>query len=416
MAQHYDTLETRSPAEREAALMRALPLQVTNARTNTPGFATILAAVDGAAVTTRAALAALPVTRKSDLKELQRAALPFGGLVAVKPGGARKIFMSPGPIYEPEARRDDYWRSARALFAAGFREGDILFNTFSYHLTPAGSMIESGAMKLGCAVIPAGVGNTEQQIEAIIDLQPTAYVGTASFLRILVEKFIELGKPFPIKRAVTGGDALTPSLRAWLKEHGLVTVLNFFGTADLGTIAYESEAAAAENAGMILDEELILEIVRPGTGDPVPEGEVGEIVITTLNPDYPLIRFGTGDLSAVLTGVSPCGRTNTRIKGWMGRADQTTKVKGMFVQPAHVAAVIKRHSEIDKARLVIEGEMANDRMTLKVEVGDWTVPGLQEAIAATLRDITKLRGDVQFMTPGELPNDGKVIEDARKYD
>ena len=416
MAQHYDTLETRSPAEREAALMRALPLQVTNARTNTPGFATILAAVDGAAVTTRAALAALPVTRKSDLKELQRAALPFGGLVAVKPGGARKIFMSPGPIYEPEARRDDYWRSARALFAAGFREGDILFNTFSYHLTPAGSMIESGAMKLGCAVIPAGVGNTEQQIEAIIDLQPTAYVGTASFLRILVEKFIELGKPFPIKRAVTGGDALTPSLRAWLKEHGLVTVLNFFGTADLGTIAYESEAAAAENAGMILDEELILEIVRPGTGDPVLEGEVGEIVITTLNPDYPLIRFGTGDLSAVLTGVSPCGRTNTRIKGWMGRADQTTKVKGMFVQPAHVAAVIKRHSEIDKARLVIEGEMANDRMTLKVEVGDWTVPGLQEAIAATLRDITKLRGDVQFMTPGELPNDGKVIEDARKYD
>ena len=416
MAQHYDTLETRSPAAREAALMRALPLQVTNARTNTRGFATILAAVDGAAVTTRAALAALPVTRKSDLKELQRAALPFGGLVAVKPGGARKIFMAPGPIYEPEARRDDYWRSARALFAAGFREGDILFNTFSYHLTPAGSMIESGAMKLGCAVIPAGVGNTEQQIEAIIDLQPTAYVGTASFLRILVEKFIELGKPFPIKRAVTGGDALTPSLRAWLKEHGLVTVLNFFGTADLGTIAYESEAAAAENAGMILDEELILEIVRPGTGDPVLEGEVGEIVITTLNPDYPLIRFGTGDLSAVLTGVSPCGRTNTRIKGWMGRADQTTKVKGMFVQPAHVAAVIKRHSEIDKARLVIEGEMANDRMTLKVEVGDWTVPGLQEAIAATLRDITKLRGDVQFMTPGELPNDGKVIEDARKYD
>ena len=412
MGQHYDALETRSPAEREAALMRALPQQIANAKTNTPGFAKILAAVDPAAVTTRAALAALPVTRKSDLKEMQRAALPFGGLVAVKPGGARKIFMSPGPIYEPEGRRDDYWRTARALFAAGFREGDILFNTFSYHLTPAGSMIESGAMKLGCAVIPAGVGNTEQQIEAIIDLQPTAYVGTASFLRILVEKFTELGKPFPIRRAVTGGDALTPSLRAWLKEHGLVTVLNFFGTADLGNIAYESEAAQ----GMILDEELILEIVRPGTGDPVPEGEVGEIVITTLNPDYPLIRFGTGDLSAVLAGVSPCGRTNTRIKGWMGRADQTTKVKGMFVQPAHVAAVVKRHSEIGKARLVIEGEMANDRMTLKVEVGDWTVPGLQDAIAATVRDVTKLRGDVQFMTPGELPNDGKVIEDARKYD
>ena len=420
MTQHYDALETRNPAEREAALMRALPQQIANAKTNTPGFAAILAAVDAATVTTRAALATLPVTRKSDLKELQRAALPFGGLVAIKPGRARKIFMSPGPIYEPEGPRDDYWRSARALFAAGFREGDILFNTFSYHLTPAGSMIESGAMKLGCAVIPAGVGNTEQQIEAIIDLQPTAYVGTASFLRILVEKFIELGKPLPIKRAVTGGDALTPSLRTWLKEHGLVTVLNFFGTADLGTIAYESEATATANAGMILDEELILEIVRPGTGDPVAEGEVGEIVITTLNPDYPLIRFGTGDLSAVLpaslTTASPCGRTNTRIKGWMGRADQTTKVKGMFVQPGHVAAIVKRHSEIDKARLVIEGEMANDRMTLKVEVGDWTVAGLQEAIAATLRDVTKLRGDVQFVTPGELPNDGKVIEDARKYD
>ena len=416
MTLHYDALETRNPAEREAALMRALPQQIANAKTNTPGFATILAAVDAATVTTRAALAALPVTRKSDLKELQRASLPFGGLVAVKPGRARKIFMSPGPIYEPEGQRDDYWRSARALFAAGFREGDILFNTFSYHLTPAGSMIESGAMKLGCAVIPAGVGNTEQQIEAIVDLQPTAYVGTASFLRILVEKFIELGKPFPIKRAVTGGDALTPSLRTWLKDHGLVTVLNFFGTADLGTIAYESEA----QEGMILDEELILEIVRPGTGDLVVVGEVGEIVITTLNPDYPLIRFGTGDLSAVLpeswTTPSPCGRTNTRIKGWMGRADQTTKVKGMFVQPGHVAAIVKRHSEIGKARLVIEGEMANDSMTLKVEVGDWTVQGLQEAIAATLRDVTKLRGDVQFMTPGELPNDGKVIEDARKYD
>ncbi len=416
MTTHYDALETRNPAEREAALMRALPLQVANAKNNTPGFGAILAAVDPASVTTRAALAALPVTRKSDLKELQRRALPFGGLVAKPPGQVRKIFMSPGPIYEPEGRSDDYWRTARALFAAGFREGDILFNTFSYHLTPAGSMIEAGALKLGCAVIPAGIGNTEQQIEAILDLQPTAYVGTAAFLRILVEKFIELGKPFPIQRAVTGGDALTPSLRQWLKQHGLVTVLNFFGTADLGNIAYESEASTTQSAGMILDEELILEIVRPGTGDPVADGEVGEIVITTLNPDYPLIRFGTGDLSAVLPGISPCGRTNTRIKGWMGRADQTTKVKGMFVHPGHVAAVVKRHVEIGKARLVIEGEMANDRMTLKVEVSGATVTGLQEAIAATLRDVTKLRGEVQFVTPGELPNDGKVIEDARKYD
>ena len=416
MSEHYDALETRAPAVREAALMAALPRQVRHAQTNASGFATILTGVDAQSVTTRAALAALPVTRKSDLKALQRSALPFGGLVAKQPGQVRKIFMSPGPIYEPEGRRDDYWRTARPLFAAGMRAGDILFNTFSYHLTPAGSMIEAGATALGCAVIPAGTGNTEQQIEAIIDLQPTAYVGTAAFLRILVEKFIELGKPFPIKRAVTGGDALPPSLRQWLKGNGLVTVLNFFGTADLGNIAYESEASTHQSEGMILDEELILEIVRPGTGDGVGEGEVGEIVITTLNPEYPLIRFGTGDLSAVLTGMSPCGRTNTRIKGWMGRADQTTKVKGMFVQPGHVAEIVRRHSEIGRARLVIEGEMANDRMTLKVEVSGTVTPDLTEAIAATLRDVTKLRGDVQLFKTGELPNDGKVIEDARKYD
>ena len=412
MSTHYDVLETRLGTEREAALMRALPAQVANAMANAPGFAAILAGVDAAGVASRAALAALPVTRKSDLKALQRRALPFGGLVAGAPGRMRKLFMSPGPIYEPEARRDDYWRSARAMFAAGFRAGDILFNTFSYHLTPAGSMIESGAIKLGCAVIPAGVGNTEQQIEAIIDLEPTAYVGTAAFLRILVEKFIEMGKPFPILRAVTGGDALPPSLRAWLLAHGLSRVLQFYGTADLGTIAYESEAMQ----GMILDEELILEIVRPGTGDPVPAGEVGEIVITTLNPDYPLIRFGTGDLSALLAGDSPCGRTNVRIKGWMGRADQTTKVKGMFVHPGHVAEIVKRHAGIGRARLVIEGEMANDRMTLAAEVADGGAAGLAEAIAATLRDVTKLRGEVRLVATGTLPNDGLVIEDARKYD
>ena len=411
MSEHYDALEIRNPAEREAALMAALPKQVANAVTNAPGFASILAGVDPAAITSRAALAGLPVTRKSDLKELQRKALPFGGLVARKPGQVRKIFMSPGPIYEPEGRREDYWRSARPLFAAGFREGDILFNTFSYHLTPAGSMIESGAMKLGCAVIPAGVGNTEQQIEAIVDLEPTAYVGTSAFLRILVEKFREMGKAFPIRPAVTGGDALPPSLRQWLKDNGLAQVLQFYGTADLGTIAYESEAME----GMILDEELILEIVRPGTGDPVAEGEVGEVVITTLNPDYPLIRFGTGDLSAILPGASPCGRTNTRIRGWMGRADQTTKVKGMFVQPGHVAEIVKRHSLV-RARLVIEGEMANDRMTLKVESAGDSASAQAEAIAATLRDVTKLRGAVVFVAAGSLPNDGKVIEDARKYD
>ena len=408
----YDALETRAPAAREAALLAALPAQVANAKSNAPGFARILRDIEPAAVSSRAALAQLPVTRKADLKALQAGMKPFGGLTTVAPGQLGKIFMSPGPIYDPEARRADYWRSARALFAAGLRAGDILHNTFSYHLTPAGSMLEAGALKLGCAVIPAGTGNTEQQIEAISDLQPTAYVGTAAFLRILVEKFIEAGLPFPIKRAVTGGDALPPALRAWLKDKGMQSVLQFYGTADLGNIAYESTA----QEGMILDEDVILEIVRPGTGDPVGEGEVGEVIITTLNPEYPLIRFATGDLSAVLPGVSPCGRTNTRIKGWMGRADQTTKVKGMFVQPGQVDAIAKRHPEILKARLVVEGEMANDRMTLKVEVRDPPAPDLAEKIAATLRDITKLRGEVQFMKLGDLANDGKVIEDARKYD
>jgi phenylacetate-CoA ligase len=409
---YYDALETRTPAAREAALLAALPGQVANARSRAPGFATILKDVNPLEVTTRAALARLPVTRKSDLKALQQANKPFGGLVTLPPGQLGKLFMSPGPIYEPEARRADYWRSARALYAAGIRAGDILHNTFSYHLTPAGSMLESGALQLGCAVIPAGTGNTEQQLEAIEDLRPTAYVGTAAFLRILVEKFIEAGKPFPIKRAITGGDALPPALRNWLKEHGLTTVLQFYGTADLGNLAYESEA----QEGMILDEGVVLEIVRPGTGDPVADGEVGEIVITTLNPEYPLIRFATGDLSAVLAGPSPCGRTNIRIRGWMGRADQTTKVKGMFVQPGHVDAVVKRHAEILRARLVVEGEMANDRMTLKVELKVPPAPGLSDRIAASIRDVTKLRGEVQFVQPGDLPNDGKVIEDARKYE
>ena len=412
MSAFYDALETREPAVREAALMAALPLQIAHARAAAPGFAKILANVGAATVSTRAALAGLPVTRKSDLKALQQAALPFGGLVAAAPASIAKLFMSPGPIYEPEARRADYWRTARPLFAAGLRAGDILHNTFSYHLTPAGSMVEAGALKIGCTVIPAGGGQTEQQVEAIITLRPTAYAGTAAFLRILVEKFIELGQPFPIRHAITGGDALTPSLRGWLLQNGLSEVLNFYGTADVGNIAYESPA----KEGMILDEELILEIVRPGTGDPVAEGEVGEVVVTTLNPDYPLIRFATGDLSAVLPGTSPCGRTNTRIRGWMGRADQTTKVKGMFVQPGHVAAIIARHREITRARLVVEGEMANDRMTLKCEVAAGGAPALAEAVAATIRDVTKLRGEVAFVAPGSLPNDGKVIEDARKYD
>jgi phenylacetate-CoA ligase len=410
MTQFYDTLETRDPAAREAALMAALPQVVGHAQAHAAGFSSILKGVDAARINSRAALATLPVTRKSDLKTLQQAALPFGGLTAKTPGQMAKLFMSPGPIFDPEGKAADYWGTARAMFAAGLRAGDIVHNTFSYHLTPAGSMMETGALALGAAVIPAGVGNTEQQIEAILGLKPTAYVGTAAFLRILVEKFAELGQPFPIALAMTGGDALTPSLRAWLMEHGLKSVHNFYGTADLGTIAFESPA----KEGMIIAEDKIIEIVRPGTGDPVPDGEVGELVVTTLNPDYPLIRFATGDLSAILAGVSPCGRTNARIKGWMGRADQTTKIKGMFVHPQHVAEVQKRHAEITRARLVVEGEMANDRMTLKVEAA--ANGALREALASTLREVTKLRGEIEFVAAGSLPNDGKVIEDARKYD
>ncbi len=410
MTAFFDDLETRPSALREAALMQALPRQIANAQQNASGFSVILSGIDASRVNTRAALAALPVTRKGELKDLQRANLPLGGLNATPLRKLARIFMSPGPIYDPEGRREDFWRSARQMYAAGFRAGDLVHNSFSYHLTPAGSMFESGAQKIGCTVIPAGVGNTEMQLQAIADLQPDAYVGTPSFLKIILDKAEESGAPVSFKRALCGGEALPPSLRAWFKERGIV-VYQGYGTADLGSIAYESEALE----GMIIDEELIVEIVRPGTGDPVAEGEVGEVVVTTLNPDYPLIRFGTGDMSAVLAGPSPCGRTNMRIKGWLGRADQTTKVRGMFVHPSQVADVVKRHAEILKARLVVSGEMANDAMTLKVEIADWTQSGLKEQIADSVRDVTKLRAAVLFVMPGELPNDGKVIEDARSY-
>ena len=408
---YYDSLETRAPAEREAALMAALATQVAHAQAHAPGFAASLAGIDAASINTRAALATLPLTRKGDLKDLQRANLPLGGLNATPLRQLARIFMSPGPIYDPEGRRADYWRSARQLYAAGFRAGELVHNSFSYHLTPAGSMFESGAQKIGCTVIPAGVGQTEMQLQAIADLRPDGYVGTPSFLKILLEKAAEMNSDVTsIKKALVGGEALPPSLRAWFKERG-ITVFQGYGTADLGNIAYESPALE----GMIIDEEVIVEIVRPGTGDPLAEGEVGEVVVTTLNPDYPLIRLCTGDMSAVLAGPSPCGRTNMRIKGWLGRADQTTKIRGMFVHPSQVAQIVKRHSEILKARLVVEGSMAQDVMTLKVEVADWTVNALQAAIADSIRDITKLRGDVLFVMPGELPNDGKVIEDARSY-
>jgi phenylacetate-CoA ligase len=424
----YDALETRDPAEREAALMSALPRQIAQAQTGTAAFSQLLNGVEARAISSRAALAALPVTRKSELLEQQKASRAagaavfdsFGGFSAIgwrgQPAtrGARRVFQSPGPIYEPEGEAPDYWRMARAIFAAGFRPGDLIHNSFSYHLTPAGSMMETGAHAIGCTVFAGGVGNTELQLQAVQELRPQGYIGTPSFLKILIDKAAEAGHApgtpgFSIHKALVSGEAFPPSLRDWLAERG-IQGYQAYATADVGLVAYETPA----REGLVLDEGVIVEIVRPGTGNPVPDGEVGELVITTLNPDYPLIRFGTGDLSAILPGTCPSGRTNRRIKGWMGRADQTTKVRGMFVHPGQIAEVVRRHADIRRARLVVEGEMASDRMTLKIEV-EGAPEGLAGRVAETLRDLTKLRGEVVLTAPGSLPNDGKVIEDARSY-
>ncbi len=415
---YYDVLETRSPEAREATLMQALSAQVLHAKTHAPAYAALLKEFDPAAVNSRAALAHLPVTRKSELKAAQALEPPFGGYAAKLPNGMAKLFQSPGPIYEPEGRGANFWRSARAFYAAGLRAGDIVHNSFSYHLTPAGSMMESGALALGCTVIPAGVGQTEQQLQAIHDLKPSAYLGTPSFLRILLEKAEEAKADVSsLKRAVVSGEALPPSLRQWFAERG-VMVAQLFGTADLGTLAYESvNADDTINPGMVLDESIILELVYPGTGTPLAHtqsGEVGELLITTLSGDYPLLRFSTGDLTAIMPGVSPCGRTNTRIKGWMGRADQTTKIRGMFVHAAQVHEVMKAHPEISHVRLVVSGEMANDAMTLKCESTQANAT-LAQAVAETLRSVTKLRGEIVWLAPNTLPRDGKVIEDARGY-
>lgn len=416
MGDHLDDLETRDHEQRERRQFRALGEQIAHAKAHAPAFTRLLADVDPHAVTDRAALARLPVVRKSELMELQKqgpdAHRPFGGLTAVKTGALGRIFMSPGPIYDPDGRREDWWRLARALYAAGFRRGDVLHNCFSYHFTPAGMMLETGAHEIGCAVVPAGVGNTEQQVRAITDIRPVGYVGTPSFLKIILDKGRELGADLSsLKRALVSGEALPPSLRAELAGHG-IQVLQCYASADLGLIAYESRA----DEGLIVDEWVIVEILRPGTGDPVPPGEVGEVVVTTLNPEYPLIRFATGDLSMVLPGVSACGRTNMRLKGWMGRADQTTKVRGMFVHPSQIAEIVKRHPEIGRCRVVVGRDGANDTMELRVEVAP---AGRSDALAAAIGEsvqaIAKLRGAVAFVDPGSLPNDGKVIEDARSY-
>lgn len=407
----YDTLETRSTDEREAAQMVALSAQVALAKGKTAYFGKLLADVDPDVITSRAALAGLPVTRKGDLLDLQKSTPPFGGMTTVAPNGLARLYMSPGPIYDAEGPEPDPWRFARTLYAAGFRKDEILHNCFSYHLTPAGMMVDSAARAIGCAVFPGGVGNTEMQVQAAADLKPAGYGGTPSFLKIILEKARELGTDISsMKKGLVGGEALPPSLRKELSELGC-DVLQCYGTADLGLVAYESPALE----GMILDEGVIVEIVRPGTGDPVAEGEVGEIVVTSLNQSYPLIRFGTGDMSAVLTGPSPCGRTNQRIKGWMGRADQTTKIKGMFVHPGQVAEVVKRHPEILKARLIVTGRTGEDVMTLHCET---TASGdaLSDAVASSVQAVTKLRGAVSLVAEGSLANDGKVIEDARSYD
>ena len=407
MTEHFDPLETRDPAERERELLALLPRQIAHAKANAPWFATALRDVDPAQITSRAALAQLPVLRKHELIELQKQQRPFGGLAASGWGRLGRVFASPGPIYEPEGRGRDYWRTARALFAAGFRAGDLVHNSFSYHMTPGGWLLEAGALALGCTVFPGGVGQTEQQVQAMADLQPQGYVGTPSFLRILLDKADEMGLKIPaLTKALVSGEAFLPPVREALRARG-IEGYQAYATADLGSVAYATPA----REGLVVDEEVILEIVRPGTGEPIPAGEVGEVVVTLFNPDYPLIRFGTGDLSAILPGISPCGRTNMRIRGWMGRADQTTKVKGMFVHPEQVAAVVKRHPQIVRARLVVTNPDSTDAMTLHCE-GNGDI----DAVASSLRELTKLRGEVKFVAPGSLPNDGKVISDERKYD
>jgi phenylacetate-CoA ligase len=406
-ADHYDTLETRDPAQREREQAARLPGLIARAMT-APGWAAHLKGIDPKSVASRAALAKLPLLRKSDLGALQKALPPFGGFNVTPPGKLKRLHMSPGPIFEPQGADEDFAGAARALYAAGFRAGDIVHNSFSYHLTPGAYILETGAHTLGCAVIPGGVGNTEQQIEAIAHLKPTGYIGTPDFLKILLDTAAKSGKDASsIRRGLVSGAALPATLRAELAGRG-VAVLQCYAVAETGVIAYESEA----REGMIVNETLLVEIVRPGTGDPVADGEVGEVVVTSFNPDYPMIRLATGDLSAVMGGVSPCGRTNARIRGWMGRADQTTKVKGMFVHPAEIAEVGRRHPQLGRLRLRVTREAEQDAMILCAECAS-PAAGLADAVAATLQSVTKLKGAVELVAPGSLPNDGKVIADER---
>ncbi|MHA7869770.1 MAG: phenylacetate--CoA ligase family protein [Salipiger thiooxidans] len=403
---YYDDLETRSADARAKALAEALPAQIARAQ-KLPGYAESLAGIDAASVTDRAALAALPVLRKSALVSAQGAAAPFGGYAARPAHGFAHVFQSPGPIYEPGGAEHDWWRLGRFLNACGIGLGDIVQNCFGYHLTPAGMIFENGARAVGAAVLPAGTGQTELQARAAHDVGVTAYAGTPDYLKLILQKADEMGLELRIARAAVSGGALFPSLRQFYADRG-ISCRQCYATADLGMVAYESEAME----GMICDEQVIVEIVTPGTGDPVAPGEVGEVVVTTLNPDYPLVRFATGDMSAVMEGESPCGRTNLRIKGWMGRADQTTKIKGMFVRPEQVAALVAKHSEIDRARVVASRDGEMDVMTVRIETAAED-PG---AYAGTISEVLKLKGIVELVKPGGLPRDGVVIEDTRQYD
>ena len=412
MSLHYDNFETREPADRHTALLEAVCKQVVHAQTNAPAYTELLAGIEAADLDSFAAIAKLPITRKSDLIQKQNLRPPFGGLSALNGNELRYVFASPGPIYEPGTRRDDYWRLARAAYAAGFRKGDLVHSAFSYHLTPAGSMADTAAHAIGCAVIPAGVGQTDLQVQTIAELKPNAYIGTPSFLKIIIEKAQEAGVDVSsLTKALVSGEAFPASTRAFLAEHG-IDALQCYATADLGLIAYESSA----NSGLIVDEGVYLEIVRPGTGERLPEGEVGEVVVTSLNPDYPLIRFATGDLSAIQSGLSDCGRTNQRIKGWMGRADQTAKIRGMFVHPEQVAKVLAAHPQVSKIRLVVDWVDEKDQMLLVCETTAKQDCKLVLSLTDSLRKFCKLRGEIELVTPGSLANDGIVIEDVRQYD
>lgn len=410
MTEFYDALETRTPADRQQALIQAVAKQVAHAKANTAAYATLLKDIDPASITSADAIAKLPITRKSELIELQKKDRPFGGLTA-NTINLSHIFASPGPIYEPGTKKADFARLSRSLHAAGFRAGGIAHNCFSYHFTPAGIMFDSAAHAMGCAVIPAGTGQTELQVQTIADLKPDSYIGTPSFLKIILDKAEALGSDVSsINKALVTGEALPPSIRDAFTEKG-IAVCQCYSSADLGLIAYESSA----QEGLIIDEGIYLEIVRPGTGDPVPDGEVGEVIVTSFNPEYPLIRFATGDLSAIMDGQSPCGRTNKRIKGWMGRADQTAKVRGMFIHPEQVDKVFKRHPELSKVRLVVKWENESDQLTLNCET-EQASEALNNAVCNSIRDICKIRANVEFVELGSLPNDGTIIEDARKYD